>query len=61
MRAPFPSRPFQRFFSQLAKRSVLVLVATSTLAWAQEVPRRHSAEERYQLFEQNLKRRARGM
>lgn len=59
MRAPFPSRPFQRFFSQLAKRSVLVLVATSTLAWAQEVPRRHSAEERYQLFEQNLKRRAR--
>ncbi|MCW5983500.1 MAG: acetylxylan esterase [Bryobacteraceae bacterium] len=35
-----------------------LLIVMAGAAWAQQAPRRHSAEERYALFEQNLKRRA---
>jgi cephalosporin-C deacetylase-like acetyl esterase len=56
--------PFAAFFSQSGflrrgSRCVLALAALSTLAWTQDAPRRHTEEERYQLFVQNLKRRAR--
>jgi cephalosporin-C deacetylase-like acetyl esterase len=42
-------------------RGLVLLIACAVLAPAQEPPRRHSADERYQLFLQNLKRRAAGI
>jgi cephalosporin-C deacetylase-like acetyl esterase len=40
------------------KLSLLLLVAGAILAGAEEGPRRHTAEQRFALFEKNLKRRA---
>jgi cephalosporin-C deacetylase-like acetyl esterase len=59
MRLPLAAFASQTGLLRRASRCVLALVAVSTLAWTQEAPRQHTPEERYQLFEQNLKRRAR--
>ena len=47
-----------RLLTRLLRVLFLLLVAVVSLARAQESPRRHSAQERFTLFEENLKRRA---
>lgn len=54
----FAAFPSHRTFLRRWNRWLMALVAATAIAWAQEAPRQHSAEERYRLFEQNLKRRA---
>ncbi len=54
----FRSPRFRNSFLIRCGRGGLLLLVAATIVWAQEAPRRHTAEERYHLFEQNLKRRA---